>query len=195
MSSFYTSTPSPISTMEPPPPQTKHQPYVPLRGASFVAGLRVGGSCKVSLVVSRFASPIPTCTSLPSRQPCDGEFSLPRFVISLALCIYTYVYPRITSSAEVLLPSGLFLARLCQSHCLYQARSNGTVALHRTSIVTLRASYLTPRLFVIYASPPCSSCLAFPRPYLAARLGRTFAASPPITDPVYTDRTPGPRTV
>ena len=67
--SFYAATPSPVSAVgpSPPPPQTRHQSYVPPRGASNAAGRRVGGSWKVPLAVSRLASPIPSCTSSPKQ--------------------------------------------------------------------------------------------------------------------------------
>jgi hypothetical protein len=69
MASFYTTTPSPVSAIEqsPPPQQSKHQPYVPPRGAANAAARRVGGSWKVPLAVSRLASPIPSCTSSPKQ--------------------------------------------------------------------------------------------------------------------------------
>ena len=70
MVSFYATTPSPISAREPSPPppsQSKHQTYVPPRGAANAAARRVGGSWKVPLAVSRLASPIPSCTSSPKQ--------------------------------------------------------------------------------------------------------------------------------
>jgi hypothetical protein len=70
MASFYTTTPSPVSAIEsspPPQPQSKHQPYMPPRGAANAAARRVGGSWKVPLAVSRLASPIPSCTSSPKQ--------------------------------------------------------------------------------------------------------------------------------
>lgn len=70
MASFYTTTPSPVSAIEPSPPpqpQAKHQAYVPPRGAANAAARRVGGSWKVPLAVSRLASPIPSCTSSPKQ--------------------------------------------------------------------------------------------------------------------------------
>lgn len=70
MASFYATTPSPVSAMEPSPPpshQLQHQPYVPPRGAANAAARRVGGSWKVPLAVSRLASPIPSCASSPKQ--------------------------------------------------------------------------------------------------------------------------------
>ncbi|KAI9455274.1 hypothetical protein BJY52DRAFT_657794 [Lactarius psammicola] len=67
--SFYATTPSPVSTVEPSPPpaQAKHQSYVPPRGGANAAGRRVAGSWKVPLAVSRLALPIPSCASSPKQ--------------------------------------------------------------------------------------------------------------------------------
>ena len=81
--SFYAATPSPVSATEPSPPphQTKHQPYVPPRGAANAAGRRVGGNWKVPLAVSRLASPIPAAPLRPSRQPCNASPTLQPLII------------------------------------------------------------------------------------------------------------------
>lgn len=194
MPSFYATTLSPISAVEPSTsPPAQHQPWVPPRGAGNAAGRRVGGIINFLLSPSAIISHA-SCTCIPfastsSFLPMPSAFvvisslsyALPRplFPLRLPLCASAGLTSFLRSGLLFVLAGAAAAMPIDPS--LLAVRSHGTLTFHLYIHCTLPP--LQPDLHYAYFCLCLTTVFthlttAHHASCLASSLRRTSAASP-----------------